>query len=62
MRVWRRTRPPKDKAAGRKKTAGQVKPCQHHLEQWPEGYTSFRLDGEDVLQFGKGKPPLRIKG
>jgi hypothetical protein len=34
------------------------------LEAWPKGYKhgSFRLDGEDVLLFAKGRSTLRLKG
>jgi hypothetical protein len=46
-------------AAGHNKTE-RPKPSQPLLSEWPEGYTAFRLDGEDVVLLGEGKPPLRI--
>jgi hypothetical protein len=62
MRLWQRIWPRKDEAAGQNKTAGRPKPSKPLLSEWPEGYTSFRLDGEDVILLGQGKPPLRLKG
>jgi hypothetical protein len=55
--IWPRT----GEAAGQNKTAERPKPSQPILERWPEGYSSFKLDGDGVILFG-GKPPLRIKG
>jgi hypothetical protein len=49
-------------------TAGEVAQPDKHLqsaqllEKWPRDYTGFRLDGQDVVFFGAGKPELRIEG
>jgi hypothetical protein len=62
MRFWQRLWPKNDKAARHNKTGERPKPSQPLLAEWPEGYTSFKLDGDDVILFGKDKPLLRIKG
>jgi hypothetical protein len=61
MRIWQRIWAKNDKAAGHNNSE-RPKPSQPLLDQWPEGYTSFKLDGSDVILVGKGKPPLRLKG
>jgi hypothetical protein len=62
MKFWPRIWPSKDEAPGQNKTGERPKPSHPLLAQWPEGYTSFKLEGEDVILFGEGKPPLRLKG
>jgi hypothetical protein len=53
---------PNGEAARQNKITERAKPSHPLLTEWPEGYTSFKLDGDDVLLFGEDKPPLRIKG
>jgi hypothetical protein len=64
MRLWHHIWPRNDKSAGHNKTGEQPKPSRPILAAWPEGYTAFRLDGDGdgVILFGEGKPPLHIKG
>jgi predicted alpha/beta hydrolase family esterase len=56
MRLWQRLWARNDEAARQNKTAERPKPSHPLLAQW------LKLDGEDVMLFGEGKPPLRIKG
>jgi hypothetical protein len=63
MKLWQRLWPRNDQVNGQNfRAVERPKPSRPLLAQWPEGYTSFKLDGDDVVLFGEGKPPLRIKG